>query len=72
MHLDPHTHREVYVCEGSCKAVISKAQYDAGKTQCGTESCSRFGQPFSPRIQCDNCGRMMTPEESERHHAKHG
>lgn len=35
-----------YMCTGTCKAVITKEQYDNGLTTCGTKECTMYGQPF--------------------------
>lgn len=35
-----------YVCEGTCRAQITKEQFDKGLTKCGTKSCTLYGKPF--------------------------
>ena len=44
------THKEAddvrFVCDGSCGAQITQAQYDGGLHVCGAPGCSHEGQPF--------------------------
>jgi hypothetical protein len=40
-----------YVCDGSCKADISREQHKAGLTRCGAAGCSRFGKPFRKVVE---------------------
>jgi hypothetical protein len=39
-----------YVCEGTCKAVISEGRYNAGLTKCGAEGCTMHGKPFKKKV----------------------
>lgn len=39
----------VYVCTGTCGAVISQQQYDEGLTQCGADICTLKNHPFEKR-----------------------
>lgn len=35
-----------YICDGKCRAVVSKQRYEAGLTKCGAADCDRCGMPF--------------------------
>jgi hypothetical protein len=35
-----------YICEGSCGAKITDAQYKGGLTKCGDKSCNLYAKPF--------------------------
>ena len=58
---------KVHVCDGSCGAVISEAQFQGGLTQCGAEGCTRHGQPFTEKLKCDQCGNVYAIGETHEH-----
>ncbi|MCX8195195.1 MAG: hypothetical protein N3G22_03775 [Candidatus Micrarchaeota archaeon] len=43
----------VYVCLGSCGAVVSERRYKAGLKKCGAESCNMHGSPLAKREVID-------------------
>jgi hypothetical protein len=40
-----------YVCDGTCKADISEARYNAGLTKCGAKGCTMHGKPFRKTVK---------------------
>ncbi len=58
-----------YVCTGECGGSVSEAEYAAGKTTCGTATCSRFGQPFEKKTHCVDCGAEIKDGEAHQHQA---
>ncbi|MBI2022846.1 hypothetical protein HYS97_03300 [Candidatus Daviesbacteria bacterium] len=40
-----------YRCSGSCKAIITKEQYDKGLRVCGTKSCNMYKKPFEKVVE---------------------
>lgn len=59
--------KKVYVCTGTCSAVISEAKYKNGLTKCGTKECTMFDQPFEERLKCHVCGQVRKSEEVHNH-----
>ncbi len=71
--MDPtaHTHHDIYICDGICRAVVSLEEFERGKTVCKTEGCDRNGNPLTPGVRCDHCGKTRTLAEQTEHHAQH-
>jgi len=57
----------VYICTGSCKAEISKEEYDQGLTKCGTAGCNMQGHTFAARFKCKDCGAYYKPGQKHSH-----
>ncbi|HIH30294.1 TPA: hypothetical protein HA243_02760 [Candidatus Micrarchaeota archaeon] len=45
--------RFVYVCEGSCGAIVSPRRYKAGLKKCGAESCGMHNRAFRKKQVID-------------------
>jgi len=39
-----------YVCTGGCGGGATEAEYNTGKTLCGTAGCPKQGQPFEKHV----------------------
>ena len=59
--------KKIYICTGTCRAEISKDQYDNGLVKCGTKTCDRFGQSFEEKIKCEICGKIFNPSKNHSH-----
>lgn len=46
---------KVYVCRGSCHAVVPLERFEKGLTKCGAKTCDQHGQPFQAVEQCPDC-----------------
>ena len=55
----------VYVCTGGCGGQVSQAEYEAGKTICGTTDCPHYQKPFEKRLRCTECEAFV--EEGHTH-----
>ncbi len=53
----------VYICEGSCGAVVPEADYEAGLTTCQHEDCDRHGEEFTEQRRCESCRTVFAPDE---------
>lgn len=56
-----------WVCTGTCGAVVSDEEHKKGLTVCGTERCTRRGQPFEKRYSCHICKQLYGEHESHSH-----
>lgn len=56
-----------WVCAGTCAAVVSNEEYEAGLEACGTKGCSRFGHHFEKRYECDECKALYRKGENHVH-----
>lgn len=59
--------QKVYVCTGSCGAVVSEEDYKGGITHCGTDGCTCEGASFEERIQCSQCSEVYKKDEEHTH-----
>lgn len=59
--------KTVYVCTGGCGGKVTAEEYAAGKTTCGTASCTNFGKTFETRQECETCGAVVQPGEAHGH-----
>ena len=39
--------KEIFICEGTCGARLTKEQYEKSPKVCGSEGCSRHGIAFT-------------------------
>jgi len=56
-----------YFCTGTCGAVITEEQYNAGLTRCGTNTCNMHNEPFEKGLYCPTCERRITESEQGSH-----
>lgn len=55
----------IYVCTGSCKAIISEKRYREGLVKCGAKACNKVGHDFERRYKCWKCGELY--KEGQTH-----
>lgn len=59
--------KTVYVCTGGCGGKVSAEDYALGKTTCGTDGCTKHGQQFDERKECEVCSAVLVEEEAQAH-----
>ena len=59
--------KTVYICRGTCGAVISEGQYNQGFVACGAQKCTKHRQPFTKAKQCVTCNATYRLNEIHRH-----
>ncbi len=58
--------KQIYVCEGTCKARVSDAEYKNGLRKCGDKTCSQYGTPFI-KMNLDKQGHLFPFGEKHKH-----
>ena len=54
-----------YICTGGCGGEVTKEEFEAGETTCGTEGCPHHGKTFEQRLYCTECKAFV--EEGHSH-----
>lgn len=62
--------KTVYVCEGTCGAVITQEQFDSGLIVCGAKGCTLEKHAFTKAYQCSHCSEIYKDQSGHAHPQK--